>query len=264
MFPTASKKGDPMPSERVQFANDDGETLTAVLDTPEQGPTRACALFAHCFTCSKDLRAAKAISKALADEGFAVLRFDFTGLGESEGEFEDSNFSSNVTDIVAAATFLSSQEDGPSVLIGHSLGGAAVLRAAEQLDSVKAVATIGAPADPQHVTHLLSSSEQEIEESGEAEVTLAGRSFKFKKQFLDDLRDGSIEGCVRGLRRALMIFHSPVDDIVPIENAAILYKLARHPKSFVSLDDADHLLTKTRDAQYVARVLAAWTDRYVE
>ncbi len=253
-----------MPSERVQFTNDEGELLAAVLETPETGNPRACALFAHCFTCSKDLRAARAISKALADEGISVLRFDFTGLGESEGEFADSNFSSNVSDIVSAARFLSEEQGGPSILIGHSLGGAAVLRAAEQLDSVKAVATVGAPADPEHVTHLLSSSEREIEESGEAEVSLAGRKFKFKKQFLDDLRDGSIDGCVRGLKRALMIFHSPVDEIVPVENAAILYKLARHPKSFVSLDDADHLLTKTRDAQYVARVLAAWADRYVE
>lgn len=252
-----------MASERVQFTNDEGESLAAILDSPESGETRACALFAHCFTCSKDLRAVRAISKALADEGIAVLRFDFTGLGESEGEFEDSNFSSNVSDIVAAARFLADQQTGPSILIGHSLGGAAVLRAAEQIDSVKAVATIGAPADPEHVTHLLSSSENEIEESGEAEVTLAGRKFKFKKQFLDDLRDGSIEACVSGLNRALMIFHSPVDEIVPVENAAILYKLARHPKSFVSLDNADHLLTNTRDAEYVGRVLAAWADRYV-
>lgn len=253
-----------MASEQVQFTNDEGETLAAILETPENSETRACALFAHCFTCSKDLRAVRAISKGLADEGIAVLRFDFTGLGESQGDFADSNFSSNVSDIVSAGRFLSEQQSGPSILIGHSLGGAAVLRAAEQLDSVKAVATIGAPADPEHVTHLLSSSEQEIEESGEAEVTLAGRKFKFKKQFLDDLRDGSIEGCVRGLDRALMIFHSPVDEIVPVENAAILFKLARHPRSFVSLDNADHLLTKTRDAEYVARVLAAWADRYVE
>lgn len=253
-----------MASERVQFTNDEGETLAAILDMPEGVATRACALFAHCFTCSKDLRAARAISGALADEGIAVLRFDFTGLGESEGEFSESNFSSNVSDIVAAAGFLAEQQSGPSILIGHSLGGAAVLRAAERLDSVKAVATIGAPADPGHVTHLLSSSEQEIEESGEAEVTLAGRSFRFKKQFLDDLRDGSIEGCVRGLDRALMIFHSPVDEIVPIENAATLFKLARHPRSFVSLDDANHLLTNTRDAEYVGRVLAAWADRYVK
>lgn len=252
-----------MASEQVQFTNREGETLAAILDTPESEETRARAIFAHCFTCSKDLRAVRAISRALSDEGIAVLRFDFTGLGESEGEFEDSNFSSNVSDIVSAAEFLTDQQSGPSILIGHSLGGAAVLRAAERLDSVKAVATIGAPADPEHVTHLLSSSEQEIEESGEAEVTLAGRTFKFKKQFLDDLRDGSIDGCVSDLNRALMIFHSPVDEIVPVANAAILYKLAHHPKSFVSLDDADHLLTNTRDAEYVGRVLAAWADRYV-
>lgn len=252
-----------MATETVRFKNDDGVALAAVLDTPDGVQTRACALFAHCFTCSKDLRAAKAISKALADGGIAVLRFDFTGLGESEGEFADSNFSSNVSDIVAAARYLSAEQGSPGILIGHSLGGAAVLRAAEQIDSVKAVATIGAPADPEHVTRLLSSSEKEIEESGEAEVTLAGRSFRFKRQFLDDLRDGSIDACVRRLGRALMIFHSPADEIVPIENAATLFGLARHPKSFVSLDDADHLLTKTRDAEYVARVLAAWADRYV-
>ncbi len=253
-----------MASEKIEFANDEGVALAAILDSPDETETRACALFAHCFTCSKDLRAARAISKALADEGIAVLRFDFTGLGESEGEFAESNFSSNVNDIVAAARYLAEAQGGPSILVGHSLGGAAVLRAAEQLDSVKAVATIGAPADPEHVTHLLSSSADEIEQSGEAEVTLAGRPFKFKKQFLDDLRDGSIEGCVRHLNRALMIFHSPADQIVPIENAATLYKLAKHPKSFVSLDDADHLLMETRDAEYVAKVLAAWAARYVE
>jgi putative redox protein len=252
-----------MATETVQFKNDEGNTLAAVLDSPDDTQTRACALFAHCFTCSKDLRAVRAISKALADDGIAVLRFDFTGLGESEGDFSDSNFSSNVSDIVAAARFLTAEQGGPSILIGHSLGGAAVLRAAQQLDSVKAVATIGAPADPEHVTHLLSSTEQEIEETGEAEVTLAGRSFRFKKQFLDDLRDGSIDACVKHLNKALMIFHSPVDEIVPIENAATLYRLAQHPKSFVSLDDADHLLSNTRDAKYVARVLAAWADRYV-
>ena len=252
-----------MATEIVRFKNQEGVLLAAVLENPHGVRTRACALFAHCFTCSKDLRAVKTISKALAYSGIAVLRFDFTGLGESEGEFSDSNFSSNVDDIVAAARFLSADHQAPSVLIGHSLGGAAVLRAAEQIPSVKAVATIGAPADPGHVSQLLSSSEKEIEESGEAEVTLSGRSFRFKKQFLDDLLDGSIEKCVQRLGRALMIFHSPVDEVVSIDNAARLFKLAKHPRSFVSLDDADHLLTKRHDAEYVARVLAAWANRYV-
>lgn len=252
-----------MPSERVTFTNAEGIALAASLERPENGPAVACALFAHCFTCSKDLRAVNTISKALADEGFATLRFDFTGLGESGGEFAESNFSSNVSDLVSAAEFLSDNEGGPSVLIGHSLGGAAVLKAAEQIESAKAVATIGAPSEPEHVTRLLASSEQEIEETGEAEVTLAGRKFKFKKQFLDDLRGGSIDGCIKRLRRALMVFHSPVDSIVPIENAAQIFQSARHPKSFISLDNADHLLTNQADAEYVARTLAAWSSRYI-
>ena len=242
--------------------NREGLRLAAILEQPD-GDTRACALFAHCFTCGKDLRAAHHISRALNEEGIAVLRFDFTGLGESEGDFAQTGFSSNVEDLVAAASFMAERGQPPAVLIGHSLGGAAVLRAAAGIPSAKAVATIGAPAEPAFVTRLLRGDLADIERDGEGEVSIAGRPFKISSRFLADLRSQSMEETVRGLRRALMIFHSPADEIVDISNAATIYKMALHPKSFVSLDDADHLLTRTADAEYVAKVLAAWATRYV-
>jgi putative redox protein len=231
---------------------------------PVDGAPLAYALFAHCFTCSKNLNAVVNIARALNQARIAVLRFDFTGLGESEGEFADTNFSSNVADLVAAARYLGEAYEAPSVLIGHSLGGAAVLRAASEMSGVRAVATIGAPADPGHVAHLIASSREEIEARGEAEVEIAGRRFRIRKQFLDDLEAARMEVAIAGLGRALLIFHSPVDTIVGIENAERIYKSARHPKSFISLDRADHLLRDSRDSLYVGAVLAAWAAKYIE
>lgn len=252
-----------MASERLTFTNDRGDELAARLERPD-GPPTAYALFAHCFTCSKDLRAARTISKALCDRGFAVLRFDFTGLGESEGDFSDTNFSSNAQDLVAAAHFLDAQYEAPSLLIGHSLGGAAVLQAAHDMPSVQAIATIGAPAEPSHVMQLLDDEIDTIQSEGEASVTLAGRSFTIKKQFLDDLEAQHMRDTIGDLDRPLMIFHSPVDQTVGVENAAAIYQAAKHPKSYVSLDQADHLLTNPDDATYVAHVISALAVRYLD
>ena len=247
----------------VSFTGTDGDTLAGVIHRPP-GPLRGWAIFAHCFTCSKDLRAVRQISRALTRHEIGVLRFDFTGLGESGGEFADTTFSSNVDDLVSAAAFLEREYGAPSILIGHSLGGAAVLAAAGRCPTVKAVATIGAPADPAHVRHLFGACAADIETKGQAEVKLAGRSFIVRKRFLDDLESHESEEAIAALDRALLVFHSPQDNTVGIENARKIYQAARHPKSFVSLDGADHLLTRARDARYVADVVAAWATRYVE
>ena len=252
-----------MATERVEFPGAEGFRLSARLERPEGTPPKAHALFAHCFTCTKNLRAAVEISRALCAEGFAVLRFDFTGLGESEGDFADTNFSSNVADLSAAGRFMEAEWEGPRLLVGHSLGGVAVLHAAHELESVKAVATIGAPSDPGHVLAHMEASRDEIRARGEAEVSLGGRPFTIKEQFLEDLETARMEPIVAELGRALLILHSPIDEIVGIENAGRLYKMARHPKSFVSLDDADHLLMKETDSRYAARLLAAWVSRYL-
>jgi len=252
-----------MRSEKLTFTNDAGDQLVARLGHPADASPTAYALFAHCFTCSKDLKAVGNISRALTDQGIAVLRFDFTGLGESEGDFADTNFSSNIDDLVCAANMLRDRYEAPRILIGHSLGGAAVLQAAHHIDAVKAVATIGAPHDPEHVTHLLDDSIEEIAQSGEAQVTLAGRSFTIRKQFLDDLEATRMDETIRTLDRALMIFHSPLDDTVGVDNAAKIFQAAKHPKSFVSLDQADHLLTNQDDSRYVGDVVGAWARKYV-
>jgi putative redox protein len=250
--------------ERIRFDNGRGQTLAARLDQPADGPPTACVLFAHCFTCSNNLKAVGAISRALTEEGFAVLRFDFTGLGESEGDFAETSFSSNVGDLVAAAAYMEDAFEAPSILVGHSLGGAAVLQAAAQLPRVKAVATIGAPHDPEHVTRLLDGAREAVEATGEARVTLAGRAFRITKPFLDDLEGRHMDAVIGSLDRPLLVFHAPLDQTVGVENARAIFEAARHPKSFVSLDQADHLLTREADARYVGTVLAAWARTYID
>ncbi len=249
-------------SEKFEFPNDNGDKLAGRLEWPVAEP-RAFAVFAHCFTCSKDVAAASRISRALTDKGVAVLRFDFTGLGNSEGDFSNTNFSTNVQDLVCAAEHLQRVHKAPELLIGHSLGGAAVISAAEQISSCKAVVTIGAPSDISHVAHLFKDFLDEINEKGEADVTLAGRDFKIKKQFVKDINKVVLENKVENLDRALAIFHSPQDEIVSIEHARELFIHAKHPKSFISLDGADHLLSNKKDSQYVAGVIAAWADKYL-
>ncbi len=244
------------------FPGSQGAPLAAVLHRPP-GRLRGCAIFAHCFTCSKDLRAAREVSFRLATHGFATLRFDFTGLGASGGDFADTTFSSNVEDLVAAASFLEREIEAPMLLVGHSLGGAAVLAAASRLDSVRAVATIGAPADPAHVAKLFADRACDIERDGHAEVVLAGRSFRVRREFLEDLERHASAEAIAKLGKALLLFHSPQDTVVGIDNARRIYQAARHPKSFVSLNGADHLLSRAADARYVADVLAAWASRYL-
>jgi putative redox protein len=248
-------------SDKMEFTGAQGDRLAARLDRPA-GAIRAYALFAHCFTCGKDIAAASRIAGALAGQGFAVLRFDFTGLGHSEGEFANTTFSSNIDDLVAAADYLRDEHEAPALLVGHSLGGAAVLAAAERIPECRAVATIGAPADPAHVAHLFDAHRDEIEEAGEAEVSLAGRPFRIRREFLEDISAQRQEARIGALRRPLMIFHAPRDELVGIDNAGAIFTAAKHPKSFVSLDDADHLLTRKADAAFVGDVLAAWARRY--
>lgn len=252
----------PIEKQKITFENDSGEQLAALLEKPSSTP-QAYALFAHCFTCSKDIAAASRISRALASRGIAVLRFDFTGIGNSEGDFANTNFSSNVEDLVCAANHLREHLKAPALLIGHSLGGAAVLAAAEHVPEASAVVTIGAPADPGHLAHLLASSREEIEAKGSAVVDLAGRQFRIKKQFLDDIENKPLADRIGRMRKALLIFHSPVDDIVGIENASAIFQAAKHPKSFVSLDRADHLLGRAADSEYVAAIISAWATRYI-
>jgi uncharacterized OsmC-like protein/alpha-beta hydrolase superfamily lysophospholipase len=252
-----------MPAERFDFPNAAGERLAALLDRPA-GATRAFALFAHCFTCGKDIRAARRIAEGLTARGIAVLRFDFTGLGASEGEFANTNFSSNVADLVAAANHLRQVEHAPALLIGHSLGGAAVLAAAGEVPEARAVVTIAAPADPRHVTGLLRDRVDDIRAQGEVEVTLAGRPFRIRREFLADVSEQRLDEKIGKLRKALLVMHAPGDDIVGIDNATRIFLAAKHPKSFVSLADADHLLSKARDSAYVADVIAAWAGRYLD
>nr|WP_299343901.1 bifunctional alpha/beta hydrolase/OsmC family protein [Allomuricauda sp.] len=252
-----------MNTQKVEFENAKGEKLVGRLELPVDQHPHNFALFAHCFTCSKNLLAVKNISRSLTANGFAVLRFDFTGLGESEGDFADTNFSGNVEDLVAAADYLKENYTAPTLLIGHSLGGAATIFAAADIKSVNALVTIGAPANPVHVRHLLKSGLEEIESKGEAVVNLSGRDFKIKKQFLDDLETKSLATTAKSLRKPLLIMHSPQDDTVSIKNAEEIYVAAHHPKSFVSLDGADHLLSNKEDSRYVGEVIAGWAKRYL-
>ena len=252
-----------MPTERFLFTGSEGHQLAAALDLPEREPV-AYALFAHCFTCGKDVLAAKRIAVALAARGIAVLRFDFTGLGSSEGDFANSTFSSNVADLVRAADHLRETRKAPAILIGHSLGGAAILAAAGQIPDAKAVVTIAAPSDPAHVTGLFKDRIDDIRKHGKVEVQLAGRPFHIKREFLDDIAEHGLTAHIAKLHKALLIMHSPTDDTVGIDNATHIFVAAKHPKSFVSLADADHLLSGKRDAAYVADVIAAWAERYIE
>ena len=252
-----------MRNRALHFDNGRGHRLAARLDLPDARP-RGFALLAHCFTCSKNLHATTQVSRALAEAGYGVLRFDFTGPGASEGELANSDFSGNVEDLVAAARFLEAEHQAPQLLVGHSLGGAAVLRAAGRLPAVRAVATIGAPAHPLHVERLLRSAREEIESSGRAEVELAGRRFTITRGFLDDLQEQPMRDAIAGLRRALLVLHAPRDSVVGIDNAAAIFEAAKHPKSFVSLDRADHLLTAHGDADFAGSVIATWAARYLE
>ena len=253
-----------MRSKKVSFTNSNGYTLSARLELPANRHPHTFALFAHVFTGNKNLNAVRHISRALTVDGIAVLRFDFTGLGESEGDFADTNFTSNVEDLIAAAKFLEDHYQAPEILIGHSLGGAAAIFAAHRLDYVKAVTTIGAPSEPKHVTHLLKNSLEDIEANGVATVSVGGREFMIKKHFLDDIRSKNMFDIIRNLKKPILVMHSPQDSIVEIENAAKIYHAAYHPKSFVTLDGADHMLVNKEDAAYAGRVIATWVTRYIE
>ncbi len=252
-----------MPTERFSFTGHDGSDLAARLDMPD-GPHLATALFAHCFTCSKDIPAARRVSARLAGAGIAVLRFDFTGLGHSAGEFENTSFSTNIKDLILAAEALSAAGKPPSLLIGHSLGGAAVLGAARKIETIKAVATIGAPFDPGHVIHNFGDALETIDTEGVAEVQLGGRPIRIGRDFVENVKAETLEGEIASLHRALLVLHAPRDEIVGIENAAQIFGAAKHPKSFVTLDDADHLITRSEDAEYAAEVITAWARRYLD
>jgi putative redox protein len=252
-----------MPTQKLEFTGHGGDTLAARFDLPD-GKVKAVALFAHCFTCSKDIAAARRIAARLAGLGIAVLRFDFTGLGHSQGEFANTHFSSNTADLVAAARHLEGLGQAPALLVGHSLGGAAVLAAAAQIPSVKAVVTIGAPADPGHVIHNFGCKLDEIAAEGQAQVSLAGRDFTIRQDFIEDVSAAKLTPAIAGLRRALLVLHAPRDQTVGIENAGEIFGAAKHPKSFVTLDNADHLLSRGADAEYAADVIAAWSRRYLD
>ena len=253
-----------MNSRKVTFTNANGAGLSASLEIPLGGKPIAYAIFAHCFTCSKNLSAVVNISRALNLRKIAVLRFDFTGLGDSEGDFSDTNFSSNIQDLQSAYDFLSTDYEAPKIIIGHSLGGAAVLAAAGSMESVRAVVTVGAPADPPHVKNLFKESIEEIKQTGEATVSIGGRPFKVKEQFLHDLEQNDLADMLSGLNKALLILHSPQDQIVGVENARKIYEGARHPKSFVTLDGADHLLSNKADSLYVGDIISSWATRYLD
>ena len=249
---------------KIKFTNRQGNTLTGNLELPPGGAWRATALFAHCFTCTRNIKAARNITRALADAGFAVLRFDFTGLGESEGDFSDTSFSSNLDDLEAAADWMAEELAAPQLLVGHSLGGAAVLAVAERLDSVQAVATLAAPSSADHILKQFGGDLDTIEAEGSAEVKLAGRPFRIRKDFVDDARSHEIAQRLRKLGRALLVLHSPVDRIVGIDNAQEIFAAALHPKSFISLDNADHLLSSEADSRYAGQVISAWAGRFLE
>ncbi len=247
---------------KAQFVGGNSKTLAAKIDFPK-GEIKAYALFAHCFTCSKDALAVSRISKILTNKQIAVLRFDFTGLGDSEGEFANTNFSSNVRDILAAVDFMRKEYEAPALLLGHSLGGSSILAAANKIPEAKAVVTIGSPADIAHVGHHFEDYREEILEEGELEVPLAGRNFTITKQFIEDIESTNIEDCVHDLKKALLILHAPLDDVVGIENAGKLFSWAKHPKSYISLDDANHFLLDRSNCEYAGYMIASWAAKYI-
>lgn len=251
-----------MKTEAITFTGAHGDALAARLELPDTTP-RAYALFAHCFTCSKASRAAVTVARTLAEIGVAVLRFDFTGLGGSEGDFANTNFSSNIEDIIAAADYLRDNHGPPELLIGHSLGGAAILAAADRIPDAAAIATIGAPADVDHIANMFSAEIDEIEREGAATVTLAGRPFTVQRHFLEDIRAQPQKDRIANLNRPLLILHAPTDNTVGVDNASEIFLAARHPKSFVSLDNADHMLSRKEDGRFAASVIAGWADRYL-
>ncbi len=253
-----------MPFEKHLFNSMTGDRLAARLDLPDDAPPDAYALFAHCFTCNKNYKAMAHISRALAEAGFAVLRFDFTGLGESEGDFADTNFSSNVADLIAAADFLQANFEPPKILIGHSLGGSAVLQAAARIPSALAVVPIASPCEPSHLMRLLEGTQESIEARGEAEITIGDRTFRIKKQLLDDLEQTRMQDTIQQLNRALLVVHSPQDRVVGIDNGVRTFQAAQQPKSFISVDGADHLLSNPSDSLYVGLMIATWAQRYAQ
>ncbi len=253
-----------MKSEHISFINSQGLQLDARLDRPETPKVRAWAIFAHCFTCNKNFKAAAYVSQALTEHGLGVMRFDFTGLGQSQGAFEETNFSSNVTDILSAVQYLRQSGQAPQLLVGHSLGGTAALYAAGQVASVSAVVTIGSPAEPRHLMRHLDGAKKEIAKEGKAQIMVDGRPFTVKKQFVQDLKQASLAERIGRLNKALLVLHAPQDGTVGIENAAAIFKAARHPKSFVALDRADHLLSDKQDAAYAGRLIAVWAGRYLQ
>ncbi len=252
-----------MGSRRVEFMGGNGHVLAGILDLPNEGLPRAWGIFAHCFTCGKDLKPVVNIDRALNEQGMAVLRFDFTGLGESGGRFVETNFSTNVDDLVAASEFLATRYEAPKFLIGHSLGGAVAIKAAGRIPGCRAVVTIAATSDPAGLMGLFKGKEEEMAKSGEASVMVAGRPFTFKKQFLDDIAEAKLSDAIENLGRPILILHSPLDDTVDIENAARIFQSARHPKSFISLDGADHLLLKESDSRFAGAMIGTWVSRYI-
>lgn len=250
-------------SNKYTFKNTKGQQLSGQLTLPADQYPKAYVLFAHCFTCNKNLNAVRNVARALNIQGFAVFSFDFTGLGNSEGDFSETNFSSNIQDLEAAAEFVEQQWEAPKLIVGHSLGGAAAIFAGKKINSIQAVAAIAAPSNPQHVQHLFEGDIDEIEETGKAEVNIGGRPFHISKQFLEDIDGKNMADVVLSLRKPILLLHSPHDDIVGVHNAAEIYGKALHPKSFISLDGADHLLSKKEDSNYAGTVIAHWASRYL-
>jgi putative redox protein len=253
-----------MNNQKITFKNDQGHELAARIQLPADQKASKFALFAHCFTCNKDLTAIRNISRSLTNQGFGVMSFDFTGLGESEGDFSDTDFSSNIGDLIAAANFMGNKYQAPKLLVGHSLGGAAVVFAANKISSAQAVAVIGAPSSPGHVQHIFKDDLDAIEEKGKTEVEISGRTFTIQKEFVEDISEKNMSEALKKLDRSLLILHSPQDKVVNISNAAEIYKTAKHPKSFISLDGADHLLSEKKDSLYVGSVIASWASRYID